>query len=297
MEAALCLGYGPLPSISFRMPSSTIATPASTKLYFEFNRSSISVSGVGFTNGRRCRHFYGPGPLALDRSNSSMPSGNEKGVAKVVGARAIGASLALACALSIIGCGCKMNLKSIACPQLPHFSQDFFPSDRKKMALESLLDVTVNLASKEGRKWWAVDLVPSASPPSWDSPPSTYEIKHQIKKEAVSKIKRGEPDKALDMLKNEYKKCESSHEPLTDNWPENESESGYNLRMAMVEILICQGKYEEALKFTRKQDLDRAKENLPNFDVRPILYKAILFTMSDRDKEAQELWEKFVNSQ
>ncbi|XWS19838.1 hypothetical protein CRYUN_Cryun31cG0051000 [Craigia yunnanensis] len=285
MEAALCLSYGHLPSIFLRMPSSTIEAPTSIKLNFGFNHSSISVSRGGFTNRRRCHHFYSPVSLALDRSNSSMPSGNEKDVDKGKVVRgAIGASLALACALSIIGCGCKMNLKAIAGPKqqvyqkAPSFQQ-FTPPAPRKMALKSLLDVTVNLASKEGRQGRDVYPSPHASPASRHLPPSKDQI-DQLKKEAVSIIKRGQPDEALHMLRNEYKKYELS-----------EPETAYNMSMVLVEILICQGKYEEAYEFMGAHD-----QKISPFDVRPTLYKAILCTMLDRDEEAQQLWEEFASS-
>lgn len=149
MEAALCLGYGPLPSISLR------TVPDSTRLHFGFNPYFLSVSSGFMTNHRQCRRFYSPGPLALDRSNSSMASANENGGAKVVRG-AVGASLALACALGIIGCICKTNFKAIAGPKpvyrkAPSFEHIAPPAPRK-LALKSLLDVTVSLASKEGRR-------------------------------------------------------------------------------------------------------------------------------------------------
>lgn len=188
MEAALSLGYGHVPSISLSMPS--------TKLQFGlFHHSSISVfSGGcgGFTNWwrrRQCYHLYSHGPLAFDRSNSSMrPSGNyEKGVGKVVGVGAIGASLALACALSIIGCcGCKMNLiKAIAGPKQQVYQkapslEQIAPLAPRKMALKSLLDVTVTLASKEGRERRDVSPHESSAPASRHLPPSKDQI-DQIK--------------------------------------------------------------------------------------------------------------------
>ncbi|XP_022714563.1 uncharacterized protein LOC111274205 [Durio zibethinus] len=314
MEAALCLGYGPFLSISLRMPSSTSTTPASTKLHFGFNHSSISVSSGFMTNRRRCHHFFSSRPLALDRSNSSMPSANEKDGGKVVRG-AVGASLALACALSIIGCRCKMNLKAIAGPKqqvyqkAPSFQQ-FAPPAPRKMALKSLLDVTVNLASKEVRR--ARDVSPGTlPPPSRHLPPSKDQI-DQLKnylskggkkrtskyansittvvtlthlkrlgtKEAVSLMKRGQPDQALSMLKNEYKKYEMSG-----------PETAYYMNMVLVEILICQGKYEEAFEFMSAYD-----QKISDFDVRPTLYKAILCTMLDRDEEGQQLWEEFARS-
>ncbi|MBA0811080.1 hypothetical protein Gohar_003013, partial [Gossypium harknessii] len=223
MEAALCLGYGPLPIISLR------TVPASTRLHFGFNPSFLLVSSGFITNHRQCRRFYGPGPLALDRSNSSMASENENGGAKVVRG-AVGASLALACALGIIGCGCKMNFKAIAGPKpvyrkAPSFEHIAPPAPRK-MALKSLLDVTVSLASKEGRR--ARDSPGSQITGPRPSSPSKDQI-DQLKKEAVSLMKRGLPEEALSMLKNEYKKYEMS-----------EPEAVYYMNMVLVEILISQ---------------------------------------------------------
>lgn len=184
--AAFCLGYGHLPSISLRMPSTTIAAPpASTNLHFGFNHSFISISS-GFSNRRRCHQFYNsPRPLALDRSNSmTTNSGNEKGSGsgKVVRG-AVGASLALACALSIMGCSsCKiMNFKAIAGPKMQVYQKapsfkELTPQSPRKMAIKSLLDVTVKLASKERRR--RRDVIPPGppSPSPRHLPPSKEQI-------------------------------------------------------------------------------------------------------------------------
>ncbi|GMI85993.1 hypothetical protein like AT2G34540 [Hibiscus trionum] len=276
MEAALYLGYGPMPSISHRMPPGTI-----TKLHFGFNHSFVSVSKDSMSNRRGCHRFYSPGPLALHRSNSSMPSENEKGGAKAVRG-AVGASLALACALSIIGCGCKMNIKAMAGPKQqiyqksPSFPQTGPPAAPGKMALKSLLDVTVGLASKDGRR--VRDVSPGSHfPAPRHSAPSKDQV-DQLKKDAVSLMKRGLPEEAVHMLKNEYKKHML------------EPESAYNLYIVLVEILITQGKYEEAYELMSTRD-----QKISDSDVRPTLYKAILCTMLDKD-EAQDLWEEFAGS-
>ncbi|XP_017978186.1 PREDICTED: uncharacterized protein LOC18596502 [Theobroma cacao] len=280
MEAALCLGYGPLPSISLRMPSSTnVTSPASTKLYFGYNHSSMSVSS-GFTNRRKCHHFYSTsGPLALDRSNNSMPSAKEDGGKVVRGA--VGASLALACALSIIGCSCKMNLKAIAGPKqqvyrkAPSFQQ-LTPQPPKKMALKSLLDVTVILTSKdETRVKEGITLTPS---PTLRQPFLSKQQIEELKLAAVGLMKRGKPDQALQMLKNEHKRLDG--------------ESAYEMSMVLAEILISQGKYLEALNFL-PADHD---QHVSEFDVRPILYKAIVYTMLDKEDDAQRLWKEFAKS-
>ncbi|KAK8493056.1 hypothetical protein V6N13_078132 [Hibiscus sabdariffa] len=275
MEGALCLGYGPMPSISLPVPPSTI-----TRLRFGFNHS-FSVSTGFMTNRRQCHRFYTPRPLALDRSNSSMPSGNEKGCAKVV-RRAVGASLALACALSIAACSCKMNFKAMAGPkyQISQKAPTVLQSPPKpgKMALKSLLDVTVSLSSKEGRR--GRDISPgSHSPGPRHSAPSKDQI-DQLKKEAVNLMKRGLPDEALHMLKTEHKKYEMK-----------EPESAFYMNMVLVEIMISQGKYEEAYEFLRTRD-----QQFSDLEVRPTLYKAILCTMLDKDEEAQNLWDEFARS-
>ncbi|TYI23401.1 hypothetical protein ES332_A06G162700v1 [Gossypium tomentosum] len=205
MEAALCLGYGPLPSISLR------TVPASTRLHFGFNPSFLSVSS-GFMT--KCRRFYGPGPLALDRSNSSMASANENGGAKVVRG-AVGASLALACALGIIGCGCKMNFKAIAGPKpvyrkAPSFEHIAPPAPRK-MALKSLLDVTVSLASKEGRR--ARDVSPGSHIPG---PRPSSPSKDQI-----------------DQLKGKY---EEAYEFMTTH---DQKISELDVRPTLYKAIIC----------------------------------------------------------
>ncbi|KAK8612863.1 hypothetical protein V6N13_092967 [Hibiscus sabdariffa] len=275
MEAALCLGHGPMLSISHRMPPGMITT-----LRFGFNHSFVSVSKGSMTNHRRCHRFCSQGPLALDRSNSSMPS-NEKGGAKAVRG-AVGASLALACTLGIITCGCKMNIKAMAGPKQqvyqksPSLPRNVPPMPPRKVALKSLLDVTVDLASKDGRSARGVSSGSGSHFPGWQSAPSKYQV-DQLKKVAVSLMKRGQPEDALHMLNEQYMKYKS------------EPESAYEISLALVEILITQGKYEEAYEFMKTQ------EKMSDFDVRPTLYKAIVCTMLDKD-EAQDLWDEFAGS-
>ncbi|KAL4366272.1 hypothetical protein GQ457_05G027520 [Hibiscus cannabinus] len=275
MEAALFLGHGPMLSISHHMPP-----PLITKLRFGFNHSFVSVSKGFVTSHRRCHRFHSRGPLALDRSNSSMPSENEKGGAKAVRG-AVGASLALACTLGIITCGCKMNLKAMAGPKQqvyqksPSLPRNVPPMPPRKVALKSLLDVTVDLASKDGRS--ARGAGSGSHFPVWHSAPSKYQV-DQLKKVAVSLMKRGQPEDALHMLNEQYMKYKS------------EPESAYEISLAVVEILITQGKYEEAYEFMKTQ------EKMSDFDVRPTLYKAIVCTMLDKDDEAQGLWDDFAGS-
>ncbi|KAK8502296.1 hypothetical protein V6N13_092906 [Hibiscus sabdariffa] len=205
MEAALCLGYGPMLSISHRMPSGMITT-----LRFGFNHSFVSVSKGSMTSHRRCHRFCSRGPLALDRSNSSMPSENEKGGAKAVRG-AVGASLALACTLGIITCGCKMNFKAMAGPKQqvyqksPSLPRNVPPMPLRKVALKSLLDVTVDLASKDGRS--ARGVSSGSHFPGWHSAPSTYQV-DQLKgkyEEAYEFMKTQEKMSDFDVRPTLYK--------------------------------------------------------------------------------------------
>ncbi|OMO70285.1 hypothetical protein CCACVL1_19017 [Corchorus capsularis] len=273
MEAALCLGYGPMPSI-----------PSITKLHFGFNPSSISVSS-SFPSCRKRQRFYTGPLLALDRSNDDpMPSANKKDGGNKIVKGAVGVSIALAATLSIIGCSCKMNyFNAIAAgpkqqfQKAPSFQQLNTPIPPRKMALKSLLDLTVSLASndvvrrgREGR---------NPGPPM--SGPSSTSMEHieidQLKEEAVSLMKRGMPDLALTKLQNEYEK--HKFEPQT----------AYIIKMALVEIFICQGKYQEAY------DIIEHEQSMSTFDVRPILYKAILATMLGKEDDGK-LWRKFAKS-
>ncbi|XP_039070443.1 uncharacterized protein LOC120217410 [Hibiscus syriacus] len=104
-----------------------------------------------------------------------------------------------------------MNFKAMACPKqqvyrkAPSFQQNAPLVAPRKMALKSLLDVTVCLASKEGRRMR--DVSPGSHVPGpRHSAPSKDQI-DQLKKEAMSLMKRGLLEEALYMLKNEYKKC------------------------------------------------------------------------------------------
>ncbi|GLT59848.1 hypothetical protein SLA2020_326450 [Shorea laevis] len=92
--------------------------------------------------------------------------------------------------------------------------------------------------------------------------PNTEELPQQM-----------EPEKAIEILKEEYQNCEK--ETLCDPFDSD---------IVYAEILICLGRFEEALK------LDCLKESHPS-DLRVKLYKAIIYTML-----ARSFWEEFWNS-
>ncbi|KAL5839097.1 hypothetical protein ACOSQ4_011705 [Xanthoceras sorbifolium] len=265
MESAVCRP----PIMLLNCPSTMSVERRVTKL--RSSRSSFSLS----SGSRRCSfgHVISPVILAVDRPWT--PPRNDKGYNKVVVKGAVGASLVLACALGIISCSCKMNPKAIAgpmemyqkAPPMSMLQHQFGAS----LALKSFLDVSVKLASAEAE--------PTSTLPKYKLPPvPSMKDVNAIKMEAVRQMKLGNADMAVELLRNVYEACRDEPEPA------------YNVEMALVEILIYQGRYEEASNCNCLKD----EQRIPS-DGRFPLYKAIICTMLN-DKEARKWWEEFAET-
>ncbi|KAK3205131.1 hypothetical protein Dsin_019177 [Dipteronia sinensis] len=271
MESALCLNYC--------RPPSMLLNGASTMTVERRCRATklgSSCSSLSLSSGSPCRplgHVISPVIRASDRPSTPPPKNDNKVIKW-----AVGASMVLACALGIVSCSCQMNMNPTAiagpmemyqkAPPVSMLSHQFGAS----VALKSILDVSVIMASStEGE--------PSYALPKYNVPPgpSMNDVK-AIKMVAVQHMKLGEGEKAVDLLRNVYEVCKDEPEPA------------YNVEMALVEILICQGRYKEALNCNCLKD----EQRIPS-DGRFPLYKAILCTMLDKE-EAKKWWEEFAET-
>ncbi|WCJ27401.1 hypothetical protein M5689_009147 [Euphorbia peplus] len=208
------------------------------------------------------RHNLQPLSCALNESKSSRNVGGK-----------IAKTIAMACIVGIIGLGGR----AIAGPRemyqkAPQFESSSYPLGARS-ALESLLNVTVCLSSNH------LDLEPP-DPSSFPLPsrPSAQQVQ-DIKMEAVRLMKYGKAEEAVLLIRNAYDVYQYDPEPA------------YNVDMALVEILISQGKYSEALECNCLKDDQR----LPS-DARFPLYKAIICTMLERPNEARKWWDEYIET-
>ncbi|TXG47919.1 hypothetical protein EZV62_027213 [Acer yangbiense] len=270
MESALCLNYCRLPSMLLN-GASTMSTAErrcrAAKLRSSCSSLSLSSSSPCWPLG----HVISRVIRASSRPSTPPPKNDNKVIKG-----AVGASMVLACALGIISCSCKMNTNPTAIAGPMEMYQKAPPvsplSDQfgARAALKSILDVSVIMAS-------STEAEPSYEFPKYDVPPgpSMKDVK-AIKMVAVQQMKLGKADKAVDLLRDVYEECKDEPEPA------------YNVEMALVEILICQGRYKEALNCNCLKDDQR----IPS-DGRFPLYKAILCTMLNKE-EAKMWWEQFA---
>eukprot|EP00257_Ricinus_communis_P025798 XP_025013212.1 uncharacterized protein LOC8264114 isoform X1 [Ricinus communis] len=237
--------------------TSTVSSLQKTKLHFSFsNHTSPSL-----TSRNTChpgRKLLNPTIRALDGS-SSVPSGNDRKANKIAKNTAR-ASIALACVLGIIGASLKMNPEAIAGPREKFQKAPQIVSNSPayplggRYALKSLLDVNVYLASTK--------IEPPGPPSRLPARPSMENV-YDIKSDAVRLIKCGKPEEAVSLLENSYK------------FYEHDTEPAYNVGMALIEILICQGKYKEALQYCNRFT---GEQFLPS-DGRIPLYKVLSFML------------------
>ncbi|KAM7270703.1 hypothetical protein ACFE04_029917 [Oxalis oulophora] len=186
---------------------------------------------------------------------------------------AAGTTIALACVLAIIGGWGSINV-AVAGPReiyqkAPPMVEHMCPMGGKA-ALKSLLNVIANLATDK--------LDPKGPAFNLPARPSKEEI-DRIKLEAVRQMKLGKPEEAVLILRKAYSNYRNDPEPA------------YNVEMALVEILICLGRYKEASECNCLKD----DHNLMSDD-RIILYKAIICTMLDKKEEAKQHWEEFAEA-
>ncbi|KAB1221319.1 hypothetical protein CJ030_MR2G005636 [Morella rubra] len=277
MESTLCLRYGPLPTLPLHIPS-LVRSAWVTKPQFSFSHSSLSLSIPDRSSYRPLGHAFSSVVSAINRFPT--PSTNDESDNKIVRGSTVGASLALATVLAMISWRYTMNPKAIAASfetlQRSSSTKEVgSPVYAKggKAALKSLLDMTVYLTSS-----------PTKLPPEVPKKPQrkllSGEDVEYLKLEAMSVMKSGQGDEAVKRLTKKYNDCKGA-------------ESKFLVEMALVEVLICLGKYEDALKC--KCLSERPSERLPS-DGRVPLYKAIIYTMMDKKEDAKECWEDFIGA-
>ncbi|XP_059439952.1 uncharacterized protein LOC132172461 [Corylus avellana] len=264
MESSLFLRHGPLPPLRLRIPSPATVTILSS-LPLTNTKTSILHRPLG--------HGFGP-VCAIN----GFPKASTNDDGKQIVRESVGASLALACVLGIISCGCTMSppvaiavnraQKTISMPGFSHI----YPLDGR-VALKSLLDTSVYLASKQRKPKNPVL-------PSWESKdkPTPKQVAASFKEMAMWLMKSGKSEDAVKLLKKACKDC----------W---DSETRFNLELALVEVLICLGKYPEALK------CDCFRSSGGPSDGRLLLYQAIIYTMlGDRKEDAKKCWREYARS-
>lgn len=273
MDSALCLQYGAL-----CVPSPMRVTRVPRLLPNFNNPSPLSLSSLCSTHRAVSGHAFGPVISALNKP--STPSANDKDDKKLIVRGIGGASVVLACVLGIMNCNYKFTPRAIAGVRDPYqtsrssVKQDILYPKSAKDVLQSLLMVNENVASSK------TSILPNfknlKSPPE----PSIKDCE-DLTIQAAALIKDGKGDRAERQLRDIY----------NDMVKGGKTESAYNVQMALVAILIFQGKYQEALKWIcLNKDLA-----FPS-DGRVHLYKAIIYTMLEENKEAKEYWETFIGS-
>ncbi|XP_011035460.1 PREDICTED: uncharacterized protein LOC105133249 isoform X2 [Populus euphratica] len=264
MASMPCVGNGNPLSMLACIPSTVSIIPRSTKPHLSLVPRSPSLTSC-YTRHKLGHHFRPVICASSDRSPT--PSRNENNRDSKIVKAAVGASVALACALGIIGGNFRMYPKAIAGPRelyqkAPQVEQ--YPSSLAKLALESFLDVTSDLASTG-------EVSPIAT---FDPPPNpSIEQKH-----AVRLMINGEAEEAVSYLQKAFEMYKNDPEPA------------YNVEMALVEILIYQHKYEVALNC----DCLNHDDHLGPSDARVFLYKAIIYTMLDFNEKARIWWERYM---
>ncbi|KAF5752740.1 hypothetical protein HS088_TW01G00657 [Tripterygium wilfordii] len=274
MDYALCATYGHLSMKPLCFPSTLRTT---TKLEFNLSHSSHLLYS-GFT-----KHLPATKPVmspvirAVDKSAS--PSSDDKLGSKILRG-AVGASLVLACAIGVFSYSRNLKPNAIAGP--PTWGSKGPTVEPRtqilgaRYALNSFLEVSRNFASSEAQPLKEATTLPDM--------PSTADIRY-LKTEAVRIIKSGETKKAMDLLEEAYEKCKTK----------DIAEQKYEADIAIVEILIIQGKYKDA------SERDCIKYDEPvstsdRTDTRPYLYKAIVHTMLGKNNEAEKWWKKYIGT-
>ncbi|CAN8287554.1 unnamed protein product [Cochlearia groenlandica] len=240
------------------------------------------------SNGNRSNRLVIGRQIAMAKSSSksSHEDHNDKKLIKTFN-MAAGASLALACALSIFGFKVK-NMSYAAAAAGQPSAADMIISEKPtaavsanygmyplpaKYALRSLFEVSSMLASAKP--------IPSQRPFNLYKLPSlpSKEDIDSIKMEAVERMKEGKSEEAVQLLRDANMRYK------------NEPEADFNVQMALVEILILLERYQEAGEYSCLND-----DNSQISDVRIPLYKAIIYTMLDKDTEAKQCWKEFRKS-
>ncbi|XP_010504916.1 PREDICTED: uncharacterized protein LOC104781846 [Camelina sativa] len=249
-------------------------------------RSQTPYFGIPSNVGQSGRLFI-RSPITMAKSDSKSDNYRDDKKNLTPLKVAAGASLALACALSIFGFKIKNVSYSAAAAAHPS-AADMIISGKPssavsaasdmnplpaKFALRSLFEVSSMLASAKP--------IPSQRPFSLQKLPSlpSKEDIDFIKMEAVRKMKEGKCEEAVQLLRDANMRYK------------NEPEADFNVQMALVEILILLERYQEAAEYSCLND-----DNAQISDVRIPLYKAIIYTMLDKDTEAKQCWKEFRKS-
>ncbi|GMN43259.1 hypothetical protein TIFTF001_012463 [Ficus carica] len=227
------------------------------------------------------RTLIGPAVLAHDgrvstTSSTNEEKGNVKCSARIFSSMpaAFGASFALACVLAIFYFGSTLMLsprRAVAAPMTRTASpgrtepqQDITTSViSAQLALRLFMEGVVHLGSSK------FNILPR---------PSIYRVDvAELRAEALELMKKGRPVQALDKMEQNRKK-----------YNDEGSEGKYHFEMALVEILILQGKYNDALKC-------KCLEETKPTDIRRALYKAIIYTILDDKEKATASWKEFAS--
>ncbi|XP_010540573.1 PREDICTED: uncharacterized protein LOC104814298 [Tarenaya hassleriana] len=276
MASTFLLGHAP----KFTIPISFTNKP--------IIRSRNPVRDFSCDGCQTHRSFFRPIIMAKDDRNGNKASRHRDEKKLLTPLKMVaGASLAAACALSFFGCKLKNMNPSPAIaqpsaadmmiwekPPVSALSNSGMYPFQAKSALRSLFDVTAMLASEK------------PIPPSKGSfnlrklPPfPSREDIDSIKLEAIRRMKAGKCEEAVQILRDANMKYK------------NEPEAEFSVQMALVEILILLERYGEAAEYRCISD-----EHSHISDVRIPLYKAIIYTMLDRDSEAKQCWKEFRKS-
>ncbi|KAH7545150.1 hypothetical protein FEM48_Zijuj01G0063000 [Ziziphus jujuba var. spinosa] len=253
MDSALCLPFCPL---HFRINKSSTTRVLLSKPHFTFDPSPLSSfpNGLGFR--RQQRRTYSNVVFAMDRLSKPATKEKKGGNHEIV-IGTVGASLVLACAVAMMGCSGKLSAKACqnSIPTPPGMADSVSTT---KGALNSLLDTTVKLASPKVQSIRVNKKFDEVTKPSKDDVDN-------LKMEAVNLMKAGQGEVAAAKLWKLWKLYEQKNDP----------EPKHFVKMALVEILIAQGKYEEASKLLEVVPLPKGCEIS---DARPYLYKVFLET-------------------
>ncbi|KAF5475140.1 hypothetical protein F2P56_006979 [Juglans regia] len=273
MESALCHRHGHLPGLTLRIPNFPVngASRVITRPHLSFSPTSLSLSNTNLCIYRRLGHAFSPIVCAMNRNPT--PWRNDESDNKVVRAGTVGAaSLMLACALGIISCSCMKSPKAMAIcnnqkkREVVCISRAIYPEGGE--ALKYLSDM-ISVYSSQKK--------PAANFKLKGDKKISREQAAVLKKEAMWMVKSGKDNDAVRLLKNTLTECVGE-------------ESKFYVEMALVEVLICLGRWEEALQYNCI--CGQSENKIADFRVP--LYSALINTMLDNKDSAQKCWEEFT---
>ncbi|RDX61189.1 hypothetical protein CR513_60605, partial [Mucuna pruriens] len=234
MESAICLRYCPFP---YGYSKGFEGTRPS-RFHLRLNHAT-PLCVPQFSTSRRS-----PDTRSFSHANCMLerfsdPSENEASGNKIL--RGVtGASLVLACVVGLFSFSAKMNPKfATAYAQ----SYPFSNTNQGRVVIESLLRIKTD-AAKLSSNWKQI------SSKFGDKEPDKASIVN-LKLFAISQSESLEGRNALNMLKKQYGLS------YTNNW----EEAYRNLGVALIEVYIVQGNFEEARKTLNEQIDKLLKEN------------------------------------